>query len=118
MSKKDSYWFLEASRQHPKIKMGYVYLLRFDRWYKIGITNNLKTRFNAFRFGLPSNDFEMVGFTACEKNGAFENGVLFDMSEYRTRGEWMLCEYNDIMEVIAHWCGVYGCEFITPKSDE
>ena len=58
----------------------YTYVIKFDRFYKIGITNSLFNRFSTFRNHLPLEP-ELVGFFRFKDSGHYrmESAILNDL---------------------------------------
>lgn len=66
---------------------GYVYLLKYDRFYKIGCTTNLDRRITDLDILMPEKP-ELIHVIECEDHSKIERRLHQNLSRYRRNGEW------------------------------
>jgi len=77
---------------------GYVYFIKSEYGYKIGFTNNLKDRLNAFGVKLPFK-FELHSFVQTNKYKDLEKFLHEVLCEKRINGEWFGLSESDFIEI-------------------
>lgn len=108
---KDAYWFTKN-----KTKGSFVYIIKFQKYFKIGYTTNLLTRFTVINFSLPEK-CQLVGYFETDNiNGlSLEAAILNDLLPYNTKGEWVKCTESQLKEVLTHWELIFKIKLIYGK---
>jgi len=82
--------FLKETIEKRKIKEkeeGFIYLIKCNGIYKVGITQNIKKRFNKYKTENPF-EAEIINCALIKGYKLLEQKLLEDLKEYNIRGEW------------------------------
>ncbi len=85
--KLDYIQYLDKSEDKKIDKNGYIYLIKCEKYYKIGRTNNVKKRIKTFSVEMPFdikliNSWKVSDMFGCEKQ------VHEKFEDFRINGEW------------------------------
>lgn len=85
-------------KRHKEQKGTFLYLLKCEKAYKIGITNNFKKRFKSIQ---QSNPFEVIPVLVINNSNydAIEKGIKEGWKDKKIKGEWFLLTKEDVEEL-------------------
>jgi hypothetical protein len=94
----DRQLMLGARPQKPKPKQGFVYFVQADkRFFKIGSTTNLSSRFKAMKVSSP-NQLEMMAYFRTDDCRKDEESAHQYFAKNRVRGEWFDIDLRDAQQ--------------------
>jgi hypothetical protein len=76
-------------------KPGYVYLIRMDKWYKLGCTTDILRRRGEIRVTLPDTE-HLVHSIETDDPFGIERYWHQRFADRRTRGEWFVLTWDDV----------------------
>lgn len=77
----------------------FIYILKSDKYYKIGITKNLDKRIDQLQTGNP-HEIYLVCSTFVENTSGFERKLHKEFDQYRISGEWFDLPYEQLEKLI------------------
>lgn len=81
-----------------------IYILKCDKFYKIGYASNLKKRLIDYSVHNPFS-VRVISSIECDKPKDFETWVYESFNECIHRGEWYLFNDMDLMRIQVKWFG-------------
>ena len=104
-----TYWFIDEKN----VIAEYCYIIRFNKWFKIGYTTNLITRFNSIRFSLPE-ECQLIGYYKTDRAAHLESFLISELTDYKsTRGEWVLADVIKFNECLLNIVETFNHNLIT-----
>ena len=86
------------NRHKLKGKIPSIYIIKGDKFYKIGFANNVKSRLSTIQAGNPF-DLELVFSKELFSAPLFEQRLHKMFYSKRVRGEWFVLDTIDIAEI-------------------
>lgn len=88
-----------------KSKGKYIYVLKCDKYYKIGIASNINSRLNTLQCGNPF-EIEVILATRNAKAKELEKALHDAFIEFKHKREWFMLE-NDFVEKLKVFIETY-----------
>jgi hypothetical protein len=85
-----------------KRKGKYIYLLKCEKFFKIGYADNLKSRLNLYRVHNPYEVILICSFLT-EKFINFENWIYENYTNRLHRGEWFNFSKKELKTIKSKW---------------
>lgn len=86
--------------KNEEYNKGYVYIIKIDNYYKIGITRNPKNRFGEYTKLMKPP--QVINITCCNNYKEVEKELHNMFSDKNTNGEWFNLNDEDINKAIQY----------------
>lgn len=87
-------------KNKKNVKVGYIYILQSEAYYKVGISrNHPNRRRQQLQTGNP-NIIRLVKYYKRKDYKSLEQKIHKKLSKYRVNGEWFKCQLDDITNLI------------------
>lgn len=91
--------------KQDKSKGKYIYILKCDKYYKIGIASNINSRLNTLQCGNPF-EIEVVIATRNAKAKELEKSLHGALAEFKHKREWFVLD-TDFVEKLKNFIETY-----------
>jgi hypothetical protein len=84
----------------PKASSGYIYIIKMEKYYKIGLSRSIAVRLNSFK-SLPEK-IEILALEQVVDDRSVESELHKMFVKKRTNGEWFILDEDEIQSAITY----------------